>query len=185
MGPLRPIWGLAALAAFAWLSAAPPAAALARIDRGFQAYLDGDYKAALKGLAPLARDGYAKAQYDLGSLYDNGAGVARDEAAAARWYRRAADQGNLLAEDRLGQMYARGLGVKRNLERAYFWFEEAAFQANGKLQNQIENERYRVVMEMTPRQLMAAMHMTVGWQPKRRARSPQAFAKSETHALDG
>jgi hypothetical protein len=42
---------------------------------------------------PKLNQGDADAQYDLGASYDNGQGVPQSDAEAAKWYRRAADQG--------------------------------------------------------------------------------------------
>jgi TPR repeat protein len=35
-----------------------------------------------------AEQGHTRAEYKLGSMYDNGLGVSHDHAAGARWYRR-------------------------------------------------------------------------------------------------
>ena len=40
-----------------------------------------------------AEKGNAKAQFDLGLKYDTGEGVRQDYAEAAKWYRKAKDQG--------------------------------------------------------------------------------------------
>ena len=43
----------------------------------------------------LAEQGYAEAQYVLGYMYDEGAGVPQDFKEAVRWYRKAAEQDTL------------------------------------------------------------------------------------------
>ena len=53
----------------------------------------GDYATALHLLRPLADQGNAQAQFKLGSMYDDGHGVAQSDAEALKWYRMAADQG--------------------------------------------------------------------------------------------
>lgn len=54
----------------------------------------------------LAADqGNAKAQVNLGVMYDNGRGVWPDYAQAVKWYRLAADQGNASAQYNLGLTY--------------------------------------------------------------------------------
>jgi TPR repeat protein len=40
----------------------------------------------------------AKAQFNLGVMYDKGEGAPRDHAEAMKWYRKAADQGNAEAQ---------------------------------------------------------------------------------------
>jgi TPR repeat protein len=48
----------------------------------------------------------------------NGRGVAQDFAEAARWYRKAADQGNAPGQASLGDMYAHGQGVTQDYAEA-------------------------------------------------------------------
>ena len=63
---------------------------------------------------PLAVAGDAPAQHYIGALYNRGEGVPRNYAAAARWFRRAADQGVSEAQFTLGVMYTLGYGVPQN-----------------------------------------------------------------------
>ena len=44
--------------------------------KGFRAYKSGDYATALREWRPLAEQGNADAQYNLGVMYYNGKGVA-------------------------------------------------------------------------------------------------------------
>jgi len=74
----------------------------------------------------FAEHGNAQAQNRLGFLYANGDGVARDPAAAARWYRAAAEQGFTEAQFTLGLIYAEGDGVPRDEVEALVWFDLAA-----------------------------------------------------------
>src|SRR5258708_846048 len=75
------------------------------------AYRTGDYATTLRLLRPLAEQGYANAQTNLGIMYDEGRGVPKDYAAAAEWLREAAEQGDALAQSDLGDMYDMGRGV--------------------------------------------------------------------------
>jgi TPR repeat protein len=52
-----------------------------------------DYKTALRLIRPLAEQGYANAQYNLGVFYDNGLGVPQDRIRAYMWLCLAAMQG--------------------------------------------------------------------------------------------
>ncbi len=52
----------------------------------------GDYTTALKELKPLAEQGQADAQYNLGLMYSNGWGVVQNYKAAVKWYKLAAEQ---------------------------------------------------------------------------------------------
>ena len=48
-----------------------------------------------------AEQGDADAQFNLGVMYAEGEGVARDDAEARRWYRKAAEQGHADAQHNL------------------------------------------------------------------------------------
>jgi hypothetical protein len=53
-------------------------------DEGIAAYERGDYETALRELYPLAEQGDAKAQNNLGDMYCYGHGVPQDYAEAVR-----------------------------------------------------------------------------------------------------
>jgi TPR repeat protein len=93
---------------------------------GYQSYLKGDYSAAFNEWLPLAELGDVEAQYNLGVMYDEGAGMQRDLTAAADWYRKAAEQGFMDAQTNLGIMYYHGQGVARDRAEAARWFQQAA-----------------------------------------------------------
>lgn len=80
---------------------------------------------ALKWYRKAAEQGHARAQRNLGSLYEAGRGAVADPAEAARWYRAAALQGDSFAQYSLGRMYHDGRGVTRQVDRAYAWLVRA------------------------------------------------------------
>jgi TPR repeat protein len=92
------------------------------------AYGRSDYATAMRLLQPLADQGSATAQYDLGLMYENGRGVPQDYAAALSWYRKAADRGYVSAQLSLGFMYRTGLGVPQDYAAAVSWYLKAADQ---------------------------------------------------------
>ena len=73
----------------------------ADFQKGLTAAENGDYATALREWMPLAEQGDAAAQYNLGWMYANGLGVPQDDQAAVKWYRLAAEQGEAYAQDRL------------------------------------------------------------------------------------
>src|SRR2546426_1638447 len=99
--------------------------------RSDKAYRSGDYAKAAKELEYIAEEGDARAQYDLGLLYDTGRGVPQSNEKALQWYRKAAEQGESKAQYNLGLMYANGQGVQQDYARAYFWTSLSAAQGNG------------------------------------------------------
>jgi TPR repeat protein len=79
------------------LSFAAPVAA-GPLEDATAAYYRGDFATALRLLRPLAEQGDAAAQYNLGQMYLLGHGVPKNNAEAVTWYRKAADQGDAAAE---------------------------------------------------------------------------------------
>ena len=78
----------------------------------------------------LAEQGDARARNELGVRYATGRGVARDDAEAVRWYRRAVEQGHADGQANLGFMYANGRGVQRDQVEAVRLYRLAAEQGN-------------------------------------------------------
>ena len=72
------------------------------------------------------------AQCNLGTMYAEGEGVKQDHTEAAKWYRKAAEQGDALAQYNLGAMHANGDGVPQDFAVALQWFQlvPAAEQGN-------------------------------------------------------
>ena len=105
--------------------------------KGFTAYRAGDYATALKEWKPLAEDGDATAQFNLGIMYDIGQGVPQDYAEAVKWYRLAAEQGYAKAQYNLGTMYDSGQGVPQDYAEAVRLFRLAADQGNAKAQTNL------------------------------------------------
>ena len=98
----------------------------ADFQKGFDAYKNGDYATAMNEWRPLAERGHAIAQYNFGIMYENGEGVAQNDAEAVRWYRKAAEQEYARAQNNLGAMYAGGEGIERNYAWAVYWQAKAA-----------------------------------------------------------
>ncbi|MFZ3183697.1 MAG: hypothetical protein WA173_06105 [Pseudomonas sp.] len=66
-------------------------------DEGLAAANRGDFKTALSEWMPLAEQGYAKAQFNLGLMYRNGQGVPQDHKEAYAWFAVAAANGHAQA----------------------------------------------------------------------------------------
>lgn len=82
----------------------------------------GDLVASMGLWRKAAQQGYAPAQVRLGDILDK----AEEDAEAADWYRKAADQGNAAGEYGLAQMYLKGEGVKKDVEQARIYTLRAA-----------------------------------------------------------
>lgn len=119
------------------------------------AHQRADYATELRILRPLAAQGNATAQFNLGVMHDFGQGVPQDHADAARWYRLAAAQGHAAAQFNLGGMYFDGQGVGQDDVRAYMWF---ALGAGAGYPGAAKN-RNIIARQMTPQQIAQAQQM--------------------------
>ena len=106
----------------------------AGIDEGVAALERGDYATALQEFRPLAEQGDAGAQINLGVMYEDGRGVPQDHAEAVKWFKMAAAQGNAEAQHNLGFMYGHGEGVPQDYAEAVKWFRKAANQGVARAQ---------------------------------------------------
>jgi TPR repeat protein len=118
---------MAALVAAWALSAAVHAAGLQEARKALE---QQEFGRAARLLRPLAEQGDAAAQIELALLYFRGRGVPEDDAAAFRWFSRAAALGSTEAMYHVGNMYAFGHGVPKeesdpDQRAAQFYFEAA------------------------------------------------------------
>ena len=93
----------------------------ADFNKGWNAYDNGDFATALKEWKPLAENGDADAQYNLGIMYRKGEGVPQDYKEAVRLYRLAAEQGLADAQNNLANRYYYGEGVNKDIVYAHMW----------------------------------------------------------------
>jgi TPR repeat protein len=98
----------------------------ADFDAGMTAYSSGDYQTAFEEWSPLAEQGSAAAQFNMGLLYRYGKGRDADAAQAAGWYLRAAESGFAPAQYEIAEMYEAGEGIEQDVIQAYKWFKLAA-----------------------------------------------------------
>ena len=85
-----------------------------------------------------AEQGLARAQFNLGYMYDAGEGVPKNDAEAVRWYRMAAEQGDADAQLNLGYMYDVGEGIPKDYVQAYAWYNIAAAQGDETAKENLE-----------------------------------------------
>jgi TPR repeat protein len=126
------------------------------------AYVQGDYKTALRKWRQLAEQGNAGAQFNLGQLYRQGQGVPQDYKEAMKWYLMAAEQGNAQAQNNLGFMYRMGSGVPKDDVQAHMWFIIACESGD---RNGIPN-RDEVAEDMIPAQIAESETLAQEWMEK-------------------
>jgi TPR repeat protein len=139
-------------------------ARLAQYRTGLSAYLNRDYAKALEAWRPLAerQTESSAVQLFLGFMHAGGLGLAKDPAAAAGWYRRAAEQDNMLAQIRLGFIYRRGEGVVQDPVQAYLWASLAARQ-DSHVQKVAQALQEALAAEMTPAEIGEAKRLADAW----------------------
>ena len=93
----------------------------ADFQKGLTAYNSGDYADALREWKPLAEQGNASAQFNLGRIYAKGTGVSQNHETAVKLFRFAAEQGLADAQNNLARMYYAGTGVPKDYVFAYMW----------------------------------------------------------------
>ena len=127
----------------------------ADFEKGSAAAQTGDFATALREWTPLAEQGDAKAQFNLGLMYRNGDGVLQNYKTAVKWYTLAAEQGVASAQTNLGVMYYNGQGVLQDNVYAHMWWNIAA--SNG---HKLASKNRGVIAEiMTPSQLEKAQDL--------------------------
>ena len=127
----------------------------ADFQKGMDAFDKEDYATALREWKPLAEQGYALAQNNLGVMYEKGQGVSQNYKTAVKWYTLAAEQGYALAQFNLGVMYDKGEGLIQDYVRAHMWGNLGASNGN-------ENGaklRDLVAKKMTPADISKAQRL--------------------------
>ena len=76
------------------------------------------------------RSGQCKGPVGSCSLYHLGQGVPQDDAEAVRWWKKAAEQGDVTAEGNLGTAYGLGMGVPKDNAESVRWHTKAAENGN-------------------------------------------------------
>ena len=106
-------------------------------NKGYKAYEAGDFSTALKEWKPLAVQGNAVAQNNIGNLYNSGKGALKDRAQALKWYRLSAKQGYSNAQFNLGNFYASVDDTYRNYNKSVKWFRLSSEQGNASAQRNL------------------------------------------------
>jgi TPR repeat protein len=117
------------LAAAAMLVAGTTISFAGPFEDGANHYNRRNYQAALASWRNLSQTD-ATVQNNIGIMYMDGKGVARNLPLAAQWLARSAANGSSLGQNNLGGMYRDGKGVNRDFARALTYFSASAAQGN-------------------------------------------------------
>jgi TPR repeat protein len=142
----------------------------ANYQKGMKQYKPDDALTAVRELKPLAEQGDAEAQFNLGSLYYQGWGVPQDYREAVKWLRKAAEQNQAFAQVTLGTIYAEGVQgvIEKDYSQALMWFILAAARGD------MEAREFRdtLAARMTPKQITEAQRLAREFKPQ------DSYAKS-------
>jgi len=148
-----------ALLAAIGLSFALTAQAESEYDKAVHVYGCADYPKAFKLFKPLAEQGDALSQFQVGMMIEQGQGAEVDFEAAYKWYMKAAEQGVADAYFALGQLYSRGLAVAQDPVRAYSWFDLAVRDGHAVAGDWLKMQSEK----MRPEQVKAAQSVSSDW----------------------
>jgi TPR repeat protein len=118
-------------------------------------------------IVAAAQRGDARAQAQLGFMYETGRNLAQNHTLAAFWYRRAAEQGHPAAQHLLGLMYDKGFGLPPDPVLAHMWLNLAAARTRGDVHEDNIRLRDAVAGKLSLGQLADAQYLASAWVPKR------------------
>ena len=108
-------------------------------------YREGQYyNQAIVWLTKAASQGFADAQYLLGTMYYDEKEIPQDVNKAIKWFEMAADQGETAAMMALGVIYDCGVNNRRDCIRAYKWYS-LAVMAGDKDASEFRDEAAKIM----------------------------------------
>lgn len=114
-----------------------PAMALASVQSGIDAYVNGNYPAAYEQWLPLAQQGDRDALHNLGILFLEGRGVEQNTGQAVSLLERAAELGSVSSALELAGLYEAGRLVPQDAAKAAEWYRQAAEAGSPLAQNNL------------------------------------------------
>jgi aspartyl protease family protein len=94
--------------------------------------------------------GNIDAMANLGTLYEYGIGIGKDEKKAFSLYKKAAEQGNAYAQTRLALLYYFGTGTPKDGDLAVIWMSKAKENGFEGAEEMLENLKFVVSYEKNP-----------------------------------
>lgn len=134
-----------------------------------------DEDAAIRILLPLAEQGNAEAQFQLGEAYYL---LKKQDTAGLKWFRQAADKGHASAMYFLGNMHNNGDGVHKDNVEALKWYTLAASQAGPRKQGEMDTlnmaiqNRDGLDRKMSPAQIAEAQKLAREWSTQHKIAVP-------------
>lgn len=144
------------------LGVKPPETPASRLSTlGYEAHKKGDDVTAAQYWLEAAQRGDVSAQHNIGWAHDTGRGVEQNYLEAVRWYRLAAEQGNMRSQSALGEIFLFGVpGVAADMAAAEKYNRLAAEQGSP------ISQRYLGAMYEEGRGVPKNIDAAIGWYRK-------------------
>ena len=114
-------------------------AAQASLSKGLAAAQAGDFATAYELWLPMAEQGDAAAQFNLGLLHSKELIPQASPEDAVKWYLLAANNDHVNAQFNLGLKYDKGIGVEQSEAEAFRWYFKAANNGHPQAQFNVAN----------------------------------------------
>ena len=101
---------------------------------------DKNLPEAVKYIRMAAERGYAKAQNQLGYMYEKGEGVPQDTKKSFDLTMQAAVKGLAAAQSNIGIKYYNGRGVDKDVNQSFIWYKKSADQGLPQAQYNLGNK---------------------------------------------
>ena len=105
--------------------------------KGWEALAADKKDEAFQSFKKSAEQGNAIGEDVVGICFQEGSGVAKDEAEAVEWFKKSAEQGYDHGENELGYCYLYGVGITKDYEKAAMYFRKAAEQSYSGAENNL------------------------------------------------
>jgi TPR repeat protein len=112
------------------------------IDDCYKKIVLNDYDSAFILCTKSAEQGNVNSQFNLGWLYSEGKGTAKDDKQLVYWHTKAAEQGHVDAQYFLGVMYDNGEVMPADDKQAIYWYTKAAEQGDEYAQGSLAFKHY-------------------------------------------
>ena len=111
--------------------------------------------------------------WTLGCIYADGQGVPQDYVMATKWYRIAAEHGDIWSQFNVGRFYMNGYGVQKDDKEAYFWLSLAVNGSSDRhhddvwlvIKRAFEQELERVAPKLSPEERAEVDKRVAAWLP--------------------
>lgn len=102
----------------------------ANFEAGIAAIDANNMPMAYKAFLAAAKEGHIDSQFNLGVMYEQGIGIAKNDKEAVFWYEKAAAQGSSAAQYNLGVLYENGRGTAVDFAKANDLYRKASLQGD-------------------------------------------------------